>query len=424
MILKLKYGTGAIQAEFRPPRQFAELKPKYIATLQKPEDLITQALDHPLGCHPFDEVFRSAGNVLLVVPDDVQSAGGGIFLPILLERLRRLGLAGSDLTILVAGTWGARRNGVPDLLGLAETRRDSPAVIYHDAREAHALEYAGRTRRGTPIFVNRLLLDFDRVILAGAVRLHPFAGYAGGPSLIVPDCAGAETIERLYGLALEAGGSGLHPHCRSGVVDGNPLQQDIREAFRFLTIDFLLHTILNDCGNVIGAVAGEALQAFAAGCHQVDDLYCVPISQPADLVIVSGGGAPHDQSFSEAHRALHHAMAAVRPGGVLILAAACDQGIALKQTAGGAASPGPQNMTGDFLHQPHFRQALEVSMRQKAGQARIILLSEMEATEVGGLGFHTAASLGEALQLASQWLPEAKSCYLLPNGAVTVPYVV
>lgn len=424
MILKLKYGAGAIQAEFRPLRHFAELKPKYIATLQKPEHLITQALDHPLGCHPFDEVFRSAGNVLLVVPDDVQTAGGGVFLPILLERLRRLGLVGRDLTILVAGTWGARRNGIPDLLGLADTRRDSPAVIYHDAREAHALEYAGRTRRGTPVFVNRLLLDFDRVILAGTVRLHPFAGYAGGPSLIVPDCAGAETIERLYGLALVPGGSGLHPHCRAGVVDGNPLQQDIREAFRFLTIDFLLHTILNDCGNVIGAVAGEALQAFAAGCHQVDDLYRVPISQPADLVIVSGGGAPHDQSFRAAHRALHNAMAAVRPGGVVILAAACDQGIAPAPTAAGAASPDLQSMAGDFLHQHHFQEALAASAQQKTGHARIILLSRLEAAQVNALGFHAAANLAEALQLAFGWLPEAKSCYLLPNGAVTVPYLV
>ncbi|MDZ7266298.1 MAG: nickel-dependent lactate racemase [candidate division KSB1 bacterium] len=424
MILKLKYGTGALQAEFRPPRQFVELKPKYVATLQKPEDLITQALDHPLGCHPFDEVFRGAGNVLLVVPDDVHSAGGALFLPVLLERLRRLGLAGRDITILVAGTWGARRNGVPNLVRSTTTRRDSPTVLYHDALDVHALEYAGRTRRGTPVFVNRLLLDFDRVILAGAVSLHPFAGYAGGPSLIVPDCAGAETIERLYGLALAAGGQGLHPLCRAGVVDGNPLQQDMREAFRFLTIDFLLHTILNDCGNLIGAVAGEALQAFAAGCHQVDDLYRIPISHPADLVIVSSGGAPHDHSFSEAHTALHNAMAAVRPGGVVILAAACDQDMTLKKNAGATAVPMPQRAAGAFLHQHHFREALEVSMRQKTAQARIILLSQLEAAAVGRLGFHPANSLAEALQLAFTWLPEAKSCYLLPNGAMTVPYLV
>lgn len=424
MKLNLKYGRGMVQADFRAPRRFAELKPKFIATLQKPENLVSQALAHPIGCHDFDYVFRGASSVLIIVPDEAQRVGGGVFLPIVLERLYRLGLSSRDITILVAGVWGARRNGIPQLLGARSSRHGHPRIVYHDARDAKSMEYIGRTRRNTPIFVNRLLLDFDRVLVCGGVNHHPFAGYDGGPSLVVPDCAGAETITRLSALTLDPFSPRLHPHCRGGVIEGNPLQEDMREAFRFLTIDFLLHTILNDCNQVIGAVGGEPLQAYAACCHRIDDIYRVPVAQLADLVLVSGGGYPHDRDYDTAHRALHHAIQAVRPGGVVILAAQCLEGAGAAQLATWLNEKDLSRLHEQLQRQYHPTGALAMSTRQKAGHARIIFISNLDSALVTALGFHSAPTLSEALQLAYAWLPNIDNCYLLPNGSNTIPFLV
>lgn len=423
MKLNLKYGRGVVQADFRAPRRFAELKPKFIATLQKPETLVAQALAHPIGSHDFDYVFRGSSSVLIVVPDEAQHVGGGVFLPIVLARLYRLGLSPRDITILVAGAWGARRNGVPQLLGDASFRQGHPRIVYHDAHDAKNMEYIGRTRRSTPILVNRLLLDFDRVLLCGGVKHHPFAGYDGGPSLIVPDCAGVETIERLSALTLDPCVPRLDPHCRGGVIEGNPLQEDMREAFRFLTIDFLLHTILNDCHQVIGAIGGEPLQAYAASCHRIDDIYRVPVAQLADLMLVSCGGYPHDCDFASAHHALHHAMQAVRPGGVVILAAECPQGAGAAQLATWLAENNLSSIHDQLQRHYHPAGALAMAARQKAGHARIILVSALDFALVTALGFHSAQTLSEALQLASAWLPDINSCYLVPNGSNTVPFL-
>lgn len=424
MKLNLKYGRGMVQADFRAPRRFAELKPKFIATLQKPENLVSQALAHPIGCHDFDYVFRGASSVLIVVPDEAQRVGGGVFLPIVLERLYRLGLSSRDITILVAGVWGARRNGIPQLLGARSSGHGDPRIVYHDARDAKSMEYIGRTRRNTPIFVNRLLLDFDRVLVCGGVNHHPFAGYDGGPSLVVPDCAGAETITRLSALTLDPFSPRLHPHCRGGVIEGNPLQEDMREAFRFLTIDFLLHTILNDCNQVIGAVGGEPLQAYAACCHRIDDIYRVPVAQLADLVLVSGGGYPHDRDYDTAHRALHHAIQAVRPGGVVILAAQCLEGAGAAQLATWLNEKDLSRLHEQLQRQYHPAGALAMSTRQKAGHARIIFISNLDSALVTALGFHSSPTLSEALQLAYAWLPNIDNCYLLPNGSNTIPFLV
>lgn len=412
-----------MQADFRPPRRFAELKPKSIVTLQRPEDIVAQALDHPIGCHPFEQVFRSAGSVLIVVPDEAHSVGGGVFLPILLARLYRLGFSPNDITVLVAGAWGARRNGIPQLLGGTKSSQAQPRLVYHDAGDVKNLEYIGRTRRNTPIFVNRLLLDCEYVTVCGGVHHHPFAGYAGGPSLIVPGCAGVETAERLSALTLDPMVPRLHPKCRDGAIEGNPLQEDMREAFRFLTIDYLLHTILNDSNHVIGAIGGEPLQAYAAGCHQIDDIYRVPVAQLADLVLVSCGGYPNDRSYETAHRALHHATQVVRPGGTVILTAECPEGAGSAQLAAWLAEQELSSLHSQLHRHYQPAGALAMSTRQKADHAHIILVSGLNPALVTSFGFHPAQSLSEALQIAYTRLPAVDNCYLLPNGSSTVPYL-
>src|SRR5574341_625994 len=183
MELRLKYGAGSIQAEFKSPgpRGIVELHTKHIATLQKPADIVSQALDKPLGCYPFNETFRAARNVLIVVPDPLPPSGlktatncetlcdAEHWLPVLRERLNRLCVPDEEITILVARQVDAPPAGCPRAYDFAALVGDKVRVHWHDPRNHKALEYVGLTRRGTPVFVNRLLLDADHVILGGTV---------------------------------------------------------------------------------------------------------------------------------------------------------------------------------------------------------------------------------------------------------------
>jgi len=53
-------------------------------------------------------------------------------------------------------------------------------VIDHDAFDRDSMITLGTTRRGTPIEVNHLLAEADRIILTGGIRFHYFAGFGGG----------------------------------------------------------------------------------------------------------------------------------------------------------------------------------------------------------------------------------------------------
>jgi nickel-dependent lactate racemase len=463
MELRLKYGDGILSAAFpdfpsekmkgNSRRPFAELHSQHIATLQKPADILAQALDRPLGCHPFNQVFRGARNVLLVVPDPSEAGGSEHYLPMLCERLHRLHVPNEELKILIAQNDARRLPALAHVNDYAAVVGEKVRVFRHDPRDSKALEYVGLTRRGTPVFVNRLILDADEVILCGSVTHHSFAGYGGGPRLFVPGCAGHETAARHHALAIDPEALRVHPRCRDGVVEGNPLQEDAREAFRFVSASFLLHTLFNDQGQMIGAVAGEPLQAFAGGCRLLDDMMQVPVAQPASLVIVSGGGFPFDSDFRSVHAALHRASQVVRPGGVIVFVAECRHGLGspalsrwLEEVTDGAETgahllPGSKGLKVPSAvlsgHQrPDWRSVhhrvfhhvdvdalIALATLQEAREVRIIAVTALDAVTARRLGFTPASSLPEALALAITWLPDIFSAFVISNGTLLLPHL-
>jgi nickel-dependent lactate racemase len=461
MELRLKYGNEMVQAEWpdvssnnkaKSKRPFLELQTMHIATLQKPADIINQALDRPLGSYPFNEVFRRARNVLIVLPSAGEPSGYEHYLPLLYQRLRQLHVPADEIRILVTKAENESEERGLQTLDLPQAR-----VFYHNPRDHKALEYVGLTRRGTPVFVNRLLLDADTVILCGRVTHHPFAGYGGGPRLIVPGCSGEETISRYYAHAMDLEIPRVQARCRDGVIEGNPLQEDAREAFRFVTANFLLHTIWNDQDQLIGAVAGEPLQAFAAGCRAIDDMYCAPLatranalesgqaSEPALLVVASCGGFPQDRDFRTAYPTLHHAVPFARPDGVIILVAECSGGLGSEilshwcnenpasesflseaQNDWLNGPSGPPGLYGrSFYHrliQSREAEALTaLSVLQTARERRIILVSTLAPALVQRLGLIPTSSLPEAFAIAVSHLPEIFSAWVIHHGALLTP---
>lgn len=422
MLLRLRYGATTDTAEFRTTRgTVAELDVKHIATLQKPDEIINQALDKPIGSHPFHQLFRGSGEVLIVVPDKSRNSGNEIYLPIIRRRLNDLGISDAKMTILVANGSHQAQTSEEMLAMFPPEVYDGIRIVQHDSRNKKELTYIGETKRGTPIFVNSLISDAEHIIICGTVVHHYFAGYGGGPKMIIPGCAGYETITRNHALAIDHSHLRLRSDCSDGKVDGNPLQQDLREAFKFINVTFLLHTILNGRSKIVAAFAGEPLQAHAAGCRMVDDMYRVPIQEQADLVIASCGGHPRDINYIQAHKSLHHAFYAVRPGGVIIFLAKCSEGVGSQTFLEWFDYDDPEKLHHALMHHYKLNGTTALATMQKARECRIIAVTDLPNEIVAQLGFVPSASLTDALNLAGKELADDFSAYIMPNGALTVP---
>ncbi len=68
---------------------------------------------------------------------------------------------------------------------------------------------------GTPVKMNRRVVEADLRILIGFVKPHSMAGYSGGGKTILPGVCGVETIATNHGYA-----ASMNPFSVVGVIDG------------------------------------------------------------------------------------------------------------------------------------------------------------------------------------------------------------
>lgn len=417
----LKIGSSLQHFEINDSHLLAVLKPKTIPLPMSPQSILLRALDHAIASDTFDAIFNRANSVVIIVPDKTRNCGAHHVLPILLERLQAVGVTDSKIKIMFAtGTHvGHTADQIRKIIGKEIATRCQ--CFDHNCHELQSLACLGETQFGTPVWINKNLVEADKILVMSAAVHHYFAGYGGGPKMINPGCAGYETISKNHALTIDPQTGWLHPNCRAGEVETNPVQMDIADSLRFISADFLFETVLNDAGDIVAAAAGDLMFAHRRACQLVDDYYKVPISEKADLVVVSCGGYPKDINFIQSHKSLHNAFYAVKEGGVILALAECREGIGSQTVMEWFDCPDDSSFQENLMRHYKVNGTTALALKMKTRAATIILVSSLPAEVVQKLGMVPAATVAEAWKLAQDRLPQNFRSYLIPNGSLTLP---
>jgi len=361
----------------------------------------------------------AARNILFVVPDVTRRCRVETLLPALVRNLSSA--PGRRFRIVVAN---GSHDPQPDetvrsMLG--DGIADTVPVEQHDARDDSRLQDWGTTRAGTPVRLNRLLRDAEALITVSAVRFHYFAGLGGGPKMIFPGLAAAESIRRNHCRTLDASGSGWNAMCQEGKTAGNPVYEDLVEAASMVPRVLSFQVVIGGDGNIVAAAAGGLCEAQQRLIPEVERHEGIRIARRADVVLASAGGFPADINLIQSHKSIHHAFGAVRPGGWLVVMAECSQGIGSRTflaafdatTSAGMA----RRLSKDYQLNGHTALALKT----KAEAARVILVSRLEPSTVRRMGLIAAGGLEEAWEIVSSESSENVLGYVMPNAAASVP---
>jgi len=239
----------------------------------------------------------------------------------LLPVLDELNLAGvKDENVTVIFGCGSHRAVKPEeaRLILGEEAYKRVKTVSHDCK-AQDLVLVGTTKQGNKIFLNRTFAEADVRVLLGDVGIHYYAGYGGGPKSVLPAVAGEETIKFNHALMLSA-------NARSGVLEDNPVHEDMTDAAKLAKVDFIVNVVTNSKNEIVAAFAGELLPAFNEGVRLVDEMFRVTVDRRAEIVVASCGGNPSDLNLYQAYKAIDSALEVVKRGGVIILVAECPEG--------------------------------------------------------------------------------------------------
>ncbi len=422
--VRFAYGSDFISLDLPRARVIAELKPDSRVPSSGARALVQEALAHPVGLdgNRPGEIVRPVPTTL-VLPDKTRNCGAHLFLPHLLDFLNEVGISDREVTILLAnGSHVSNSNReIANMLGEETVSR--VRILEHDSHDEATLILVGETCYRNPVKINRHVAGAEQVICVATAVHHYFAGYGGGPKMINPGCAGYHTIAGNHALSIDGAAKGLHPACRSGNVEGNPIQEDIRDSFRFIRKPLLLETVLDAHGDIVAAFWGELWRTHQLACDLVDEIYRVRLDEPADLVVASCGGAPKDINLIQAHKSIANAFQAVKPRGVILLFARCPQGIGSETFMEWFSYHDFDSMMRALSLTFKLNGTTALSLRSKAKAVTIVLVSELAPEILEKIGLRGGNSVAEAWQEAASMLPENYTCVMMPNASLTLPEV-
>ncbi len=340
-------------------------------------------------------------------------------LPHVIDELNGAGVGDVDMTIFFANGMH-RKQTAEDMNKLIGPGILGRKVVNHDSKDKANLEYVGRTRRGTDVSINKRALDCDFKIGIANVDIHYFAGYSGGGKSLLPGVSSFDTIQQNHSMM-------TLPRAEPGVVEGNPVRDDIEEGARIAGMDYILNVVLNEDKGIVQAVAGD-FKAHRAAVKTNDLMYKVPIDRRADIVIASAGGFPKDINLYKSQKALDNALYAVKDGGTIILLAECPEGLGdetFEEWIMEASCPDDiiERLREGFALGGHKAFAIA----RLAKRARIVAVSgpglrRMISEDLGGKGLlESASSIEEALRAALDAHGSDASIILMPYAGSTLP---
>ncbi|NOY78774.1 MAG: nickel-dependent lactate racemase [Calditrichaeota bacterium] len=419
MKFELRYGRSKTVVAVPDHLEILTIVPADLPKAESGQEMVQYAIEHPLGTPPLQNLLSSQSKLCVVLPDKTRDARTDLILPVLLKAIRAAGVPSKQVKFLFANGSHA---GMADrekeaILGseIAETY----AFEEHDCSQS-ALKYVGTTPRGIPVRVNRLVTDSDFVIVAGTVVHHYFAGFGGGPKMIVPGVAACDTITQNHKMAVLSENSVLHPNCRPGHVKGNPVYEDIEDAFQMVNIGFSVQVVLDYNHEIQAAFAGDTLLAHKKCRRIIEKMNRVPIPQTFDCVIVSAGGFPKDVNLIQAHKAIYNAFQAVKPGGCMIVLAKCDDGIGSRTFLQWFDYSGLAEMKRAVMENYALNGNTALSLKEKLNQSTMYLISDLDKSISRRIGFVPVSSFEEAWAQASRDF-NMNSVAVLPFGDVTLP---
>lgn len=322
MRLQLAYGRSGLWIELPDEAPVTVIEPQYVPGLPDERAAIVAALQSPRGASPLHELVRPGDTVAVVFSDLTRPMPNDRVLPPLLDELARAGVRDEQIVLVNAlGTHRAQAE-VELRHMLGQEVVDRYRIVQHDAWDAENLVGVNGNRGGRPVRVNRAYMAATARILTGFIEPHLFAGFSGGPKAVLPGIADIESILDNHGPDMIA-----DPRATWTVTEGNPLWEEMLAVAQSTGPSFLLNVTLNQAREITGVFAGDLSAAHRAGVTFVRRSALRPVPEPFDVVITSNSGYPLDLNLYQAVKGMSAAVRIVKPGGDIIVAAECWDGI-------------------------------------------------------------------------------------------------
>ncbi len=282
--------------------------------------LVRQALENPIGSPRLRDLARGKKNITLVTSDHTRAVPSKITLPLLLGEIRS-GNPEANITILIATGLHRATTEKEQRQMFGDQIVDQETISINDAFCKEDFINICTLPSGAGFHVNKLAVNCDLLLCEGFIEPHFFAGFSGGRKSILPGICSQETVNENHSFRAIA-----NPNSAAGVLEGNPIHEDMVYAARKINTAFTLNVALNDKKKIIAAFAGDLVESHEAGVAFIRSLsQCRPAETP--IVVTGNGGYPLDQNLYQSPKAVATAEACAAKDGIIVMCCACSDGM-------------------------------------------------------------------------------------------------
>lgn len=305
----LPYGKETLKAEIEEEHLAGVLVSElhdYKAPMEGSR-LVQEALEHPIGTPRLCDMAIDKKKVVVISSDHTRPVPSHVIMPLILKEIRR-GNPDAEITILIST--GLHRETIREELEskFGPEITENETIIVHDCDDTDNMVYLGKLPSGGNLYINKLAVEADLLVAEGFIEPHFFAGFSGGRKSVLPGVASRETVMYNHNSAFIG-----DPHSRTGIIEGNPIHNDMLYAARAAGLDFIVNVVIDSAHDPIFAVAGDCDLAHRVGREFLASK-CQVDAVPADIVISTNGGYPLDQNIYQSVKGMTAAVVTVKEG--------------------------------------------------------------------------------------------------------------
>src|SRR4051794_25650761 len=298
------------------------------------DDAIDAALRMPVAQEPVSRLAAGARRPLIIVDDLTRPTPADRIVPALLRQLAEAGIAAGDVTILLAT--GTHQDTPPDAVARKVGPEAAAAcrLLVHD--DHGELVKVGRTSFGTPVHVDRAVVESDYVLGVGGVYPQHSTGFGGGSKLAI-GVLGRASIARLHYR---------HPSAQGSYDTDNDFRRDLDEIADLIGLRTSVSAHVDTdrqivrvvcggrpwvgahvdrAGQMVRVVGGDHRRYYADAVAFALETYRTPLPGDADVVISNAYPIDVSLTFMRSKGIIPLLHAA--PGASRVLVSACPEGL-------------------------------------------------------------------------------------------------
>jgi len=323
MKVKLFYGKTEVEVDIPDKNLMAVLEPKDVEPLYDIESEIRRSLKSPMASGKIRDIVKPHMKIAVLCDDYTRKTPAHLILPPILDELKSASVDRENIKIIIA--LGTHRPATEQEIvkKVSKYVYEEYEVLNHNWKSQEELVGLGKTPNGTPIQINKHVLNSDFIIGIGTIVPHRVSGFSGGSKIVQPGVCGVATTNYTHWLSAQFLGEEI-----LGKIN-NPVRTQMNLIAEKTKLKFIVNVVLDRFGNICGVFTGDFKKAYIHGARFSRNIYGVEVPERADIVVCD---CPHPASIEmwQAAKSIYAADLVVKTKGTIVLLAPCPEGVAVE----------------------------------------------------------------------------------------------